>query len=80
MSLLHGDVRRVVHKGPQRICALNGRQTGLRQFGTGNVTGPQFVARLGNGECVQFGQYSTTFGTAKKPSRASGAFFMIFSG
>ncbi len=60
-----------------RIGAVDRRKARLGQFDRGHVARTQPVAGLGNGQLVQ--AHSTTFGTAKNPSRASGAFDRIFA-
>jgi hypothetical protein len=52
----------------QAIGQIDGRDFALAQR----------IAGLGDGQFVQIA-HSTTFGTAKKPSRASGAFFRIWA-
>ena len=50
---------------------------GIALFALPGSAFAQQIAGLGHTQFVQISHYSTTFGTAKKPSRASGAFFRI---
>ena len=61
-------------KGAKRAAALNRAEAGIGQFNCCGLATAQGIARLGNGQFVQIRHHSTTFGTAKNPSRASGAF------
>jgi hypothetical protein len=88
---LHRKVGGVVHECAERAGARDGRQAGLGQLDARHIALAQRVARLGDGHPVQFAhliglsglrphaRHSTTFGTAKKPSRASGAFARTFA-
>jgi hypothetical protein len=62
-----------MHKRVERPGALDLAQAGLGQLNRGDIALAQGIAGLRNREFVEISHYSTTFGTAKKPSRASGA-------
>ena len=73
------DFGRGVDEGVERARAVDRVQAGLRQVHGGQIALTQRVAGRGDGQGVRRA-HSTTFGTAKKPSRASGAFFRMRSG
>ena len=75
--LLERDLGGLGAIGIERIRALDRRDAGLGDLDRGHLARLQRVARGGNGQLVQ--AHSTTFGTAKKPSRASGALERILS-
>ena len=78
-GLFQRQFGRVVHKGVQRAGAFDGVQAGLGEVHRGHVAAAQFVTGFGQPQLVQIAHHSTTFGTAKKPSRASGALARILS-
>ena len=62
-----------MHEGIQRLGRGNRRKRGLCQLNGRGFASPQSIAGTGQRKFHQIRHYSTTIGTAKNPSRASGA-------
>ena len=69
------ELGRLDGPGVERAAGDHGLVEGGRDLARAEVAGAEAVAQLGQGEAGEVGHYSITFGTAKNPSRASGAFF-----
>src|SRR3712207_2705762 len=72
-------VGRLDEKGVERTRGLDRRDMRLGQLLGGEGLGAQPVAHRGEREFGQLGHYSITFGTAKKPNSACGAFARTLS-
>ncbi|AEM41803.1 hypothetical protein KVU_1964 [Ketogulonicigenium vulgare WSH-001] len=72
ICLRAGNVGRLVDIGVQRIRAFDRADIAVGQLAAGQFAFAQQVACGGDGQFTDIG-HSTTFGTAKNPSRASGA-------
>src|SRR5690606_17465528 len=80
-GLIQSDLGGLMDKSVQPVARVNRRQARHGQVYRRNLALAQGIAGFGNrqGICRHLRAHSTTFGTAKKPSRASGAFFRTWA-